>query len=370
MKRGPLNAPILILGEAPGQNEVAAGVPFVGKSGQELSKMLHEAGIDESQCLFANVCNERPEKNDIENWMPKTKKDALACGAEWHKGKWCTTQILRGLDTLDETIAAMPNLRLVITLGNVPLWALTNNWGITKWRGSQIKLPNFAVVPTYHPAAIMRQWEWRWIAVEDFKRAKSWLDCNFEVPPYEFIVRPSHTTALSFLNDLLAEADRSPTRVAVDIETRSRHIACIGFGVSPLRAICIPFMTLAGPYFGESEEISIVYAIYKLLTHPNIEVIGQNYLYDRQYLARRWGFRSRLVHDTMVKHHLCFPGVSKGLDFLSSLYCKFHLYWKDESKDWDPKVGEEQLWVYNCKDAVTTFEANEQLEKTVRAFCL
>jgi DNA polymerase I-like protein with 3'-5' exonuclease and polymerase domains len=129
-------------------------------------------------------------------------------------------------------------------------------------------------------------------------------------------------------------------------------------------------MTIEGPYWSEAEETEIVWLLYRILTHPNVEVIGQNFLYDRQYLARRWGFRARLGHDTMVKHHLCFPGVPKGLDFLSSLYCKFHVYWKDESKDWDPKLGEEQLWIYNCKDACVTFEANEKLDDTIRAFNL
>jgi DNA polymerase I-like protein with 3'-5' exonuclease and polymerase domains len=129
-------------------------------------------------------------------------------------------------------------------------------------------------------------------------------------------------------------------------------------------------MTMEGPYWSELEETEIVWRLYKILTHEHADTIGQNFIYDRQYIARRWGFRARMGHDTMVKHHLCFPGTLKGLDFLSSIYCRYHLYWKDESKDWDPKLGEEQLWIYNCKDAVTTFEANAKLEETVVAFNL
>jgi len=183
MKRGNPNSSILILGEAPGQNEVAARMPFVGASGQELSKMLHEAGLSESDLYFANVCNQRPPNNNIEAWMPKTKKDALACGAQWHKNKWCTQEIVDGLRELDDTIKSMPNLQMIIALGNVPLWALTGNWGITKWRGSQIKVAHIAIVPTYHPAAILRSWDWRWIAVQDFKRAKQWLDTGLLSKP-------------------------------------------------------------------------------------------------------------------------------------------------------------------------------------------
>lgn len=370
MKRGNINSPILILGEAPGQNEIAAGVPFVGRPGQELSKMLLEAGLSESDLYFANVCNARPPDNNIEAWMPSTKKEALACGAHWFAGKWCSKEILEGLEELKTTIASMPNLQMVIALGNVPLWAMTTNWGITKWRGSQMKKDGLAIVPTYHPAAVLRSWDWRWIAVEDFKRAKQWLDTGLTVPQYEFHIRPNYTDTLGYLHSLLDRLERGTVRLSVDLETRSRHIACIGFATSPLQAICIPFMTTLGPYWSEIEEIEIVYLLYQILTHPNADPIGQNYIYDRQYIARRWGFRSRMGHDTMVKHHLCFPGVSKGLDFISSLYCQFHLYWKDESKDWDPKLGEEQLWIYNCKDAVVTFEANTKLTETVEAFGL
>ena len=44
------------------------------------------------------------------------------------------------------------------------------------------------------------------------------------------------------------------------------------------------------------------------------------------------------------------------------MYCDYHRYWKDESKNWNPKVGEEQLWVYCCKDSVTTYEVDTELD--------
>lgn len=370
MKRGNPDSSILILGEAPGENEIKARLPFVGASGKELGKMLMESGIQESDLLFANVCNDRPPNNNIETWLPTSKKAALASGATWFMGRWVTKEILTGLEDLKQTIASMPNLQMIIALGNVPLWATTGEFGITKWRGSQMQREGLAIVPTYHPAAVLRSWDWRWIVKEDLKRAKQWLDTGLEVPSYEFMVRPTFNACCEFLDNLLNRLETGRTRVSTDIETRARHIACIGLALNSRSAICIPFMTLEGPYFSEVEEIEVVWKLYQVLTHPNVEVIGQNYLYDRQYIARRWGFRSNLGHDTMVKHHLCLPGTQKGLDFLSSIYCKFHLYWKDESKDWDPKLGEEQLWIYNCKDAVTTFEANEALDTSIRCFGL
>ena len=45
------------------------------------------------------------------------------------------------------------------------------------------------------------------------------------------------------------------------------------------------------------------------------------------------------------------------------MYCQSHVYWKDEGKNWDPKVGEEQLWTYNCKDCVITYEVDQRIQE-------
>src|SRR3990167_8868100 len=71
---GPVPARIMIVGEAPGFEEERSGHPFVGASGRELDKLLHEAGILRSECFTSNVCRERPPDNKIEVWLSKVKK--------------------------------------------------------------------------------------------------------------------------------------------------------------------------------------------------------------------------------------------------------------------------------------------------------
>lgn len=374
--RGPNEAEILIIGEAPGVNEENSGKPFVGASGIELDKMLGEARIPPGSVRYTNVCPWRPPGNDIEAWMPSSKKRAGEIGAHYWEGAYVCDPIIEGVRRLRAEIAAMPNLRMCIPVGNTPLWALTGNFGITKWRGSQILSESHngtpvAIVPAIHPASVLRSWDQRWYTVGDFKRARRWLDENLRTPDYAFLVRPSFRDVCDFLRELTLRYDLGrPKEIAVDIETRSGHIVCLGIADNSRRAICIPFVTTSGPYWSPVEEVHIVQLLCELLMHPQVHVIGQNYLYDRQYIARRWFFRSALNSDTMVKHHLCFPGVPKGLDFISALYNDFHCYWKDESKDWDPTIGEEQLWIYNCKDAVATWEANQHLNKVITAFGL
>jgi DNA polymerase I-like protein with 3'-5' exonuclease and polymerase domains len=144
----------------------------------------------------------------------------------------------------------------------------------------------------------------------------------------------------------------------VDIETRAQQIACIGFAWSPTEALCIPLMCVERPdgYWSLDDELELMFLLYQLLTHPNIQVIGQNFHYDIQYFQRYLLYAPRVCRDTMLSQHVLFAGMRKSLDFQASLYCERYTYWKEESKDWDPKIGEDQLWQYNCKDACATYE--------------
>jgi DNA polymerase-1 len=224
------------------------------------------------------------------------------------------------------------------------------------------------VIPAYHPAAILRQWSWRNIAIHDFKRAlKNSYSPEYNPPDYRFIIRPDFPTTLEILATLKKAVEARPLELAVDLETRMGHIACIGLAWSVREAICIPLMCVEQEegYWNVDQESTIVHALYSVLTHPNCRVLGQNFLYDAQYIYRHWHFVPNVFQDTMLSQHTCFSNLPKGLDFLSSMYSKFHLYWKDEGKEWEPAVGEEQLWAYNCKDCCATFEAAQVLRSNV-----
>lgn len=370
--RGPQPAKFLVVGEAPGRQEVTAGVPFVGQSGQELMKMLQESGISPESCRYTNVTMQRPPGNKIDEYFRTSKKRGTADGATYHRGKWAMPPLLEGIENLRREIIET-NPDIVIGLGNTALWACTGEWGITKWRGSQmegnIDGELFRFLPTYHPAGILRRWDWRWISLEDFKRAnRPWNE-----PDYDFLIRPSYTECIAWMDKIsLRLRGGQRVKLAVDIETRTRQIACVGLADSDRHAICIPILCVETPagYWDLEEELNIVLKLREILTHPNAHIVGQNFIYDMQYFARQYGIRSRLGDDTMLKHHCAMPGTQKGLDFLSSIYCRYHLYWKGESKEWDPRIGEEQLWIYNCKDCVTTFEANENLDQVIDVFKL
>lgn len=378
---GPIPARIMFVAEAPGAREEQKGIPLVGASGEEFDRILHDAGLARTECFLTNVSKYRPFQNDIRRFFADGfTKSGKGTGTMRVPGP----EVVQGLAELQQEIRAVkPNV--IVAFGNIALWALQNRLsaksGIQDWRGSELPLASHlpgqiepighsaVVVPTFHPAAVLREWSWRPLVVHDLRaRVKKYLDDSTLRPPaYDFRIRPTCAEVMETINFLYDRAHRLGLRLSVDIETRHGHIACIGLAWSTTEAICIPLMCVERPegYWALEEEVGLLMLLQELLTHPRVEVIGQNFLYDAQHFAKHFGFVPRVRHDTMFMQHVAYAGMSKGLDFLSSMYASFHQFWKNEGKEWDRNVPEEQLWTYNCKDAVITYEVHEVLLATL-----
>jgi uracil-DNA glycosylase/DNA polymerase I-like protein with 3'-5' exonuclease and polymerase domains len=388
---GPPNAKVMVVGEAPGEMEERQLAPFVGASGMELNRMLNEAGLLRSQCFLTNLCKYRPPRNKFDFWLRKSprfpkkpsKEDEArrAAGIE-PKTFVCLRDMLvdprvaEGFEELKKEISLV-HPEIIITVGGPSTWALTGRWGITKWRGSMLWTdldsgqPPTKVIPTYHPAAILRQWDWRAIAVNDLRRAARFRNgAAYPTPDYRFILRPSYSQVEDVLRSLIGRASvrSEPLRVSFDIETRAGHIACAGISWSPTDALCIPFMCLERRegYWDLEQESGIVQQLSRLLTHPNVRVVGQNILYDSQYTWRWWHFVPKVDQDTMISQHSIFSDMPKSLAFQASMYANYYVFWKDEGKDWEKDMREDQLWHYNCLDCVYTEEVGRVELETVR----
>lgn len=383
---GPSDAKVLIVGEAPGKNEEAQLQPFVGASGVEMTKMIQQAGFLRSECFITNVCPYRPPNNKITAWFYTKTAAAKNPEAQFVLGKYVHPRVADGVTELEALINKLQP-KLIIAFGNTPLWALTSEWGITKWRGSNLETREingrvYPLLPTYHPAAVLRQWDWRYIAVHDLRQAKRILENGLPRIEERITIRPSFDQVIGRLDQLRVGADSLPEDgrtldIAVDIETRFRQITCVGLAWTPVDALCIPFLEVKAAdhnYWSTlDEELEVVWKLRELLTHPRVKIIGQNFPYDQQYFARRMGFipnfKPSNFHDTMTAHHVMFAGLPKGLDFLSSFYAQeTHRYWKDEGKEWNPKVhDEERHWLYNARDALRTYIIAKEQVKTYEA---
>jgi len=134
---GSPTADLMFVGEAPGAREDEQGVPFVGRSGQLLDRLLtEELGMDRSDCYIANVVKCRPPENR------DPRPDEIAA---------CRPYLERQLGLVDPTV--------VVTLGNFSSKLLLGTGvGITKLRGQAYRFgdPERHLVPTFHPAAALR----------------------------------------------------------------------------------------------------------------------------------------------------------------------------------------------------------------------
>ena len=353
IQSGPRDAKILIVGEAPGEQEATSGKPFIGQSGGELTKMLFKVGINRNDCFITNVCHDRPPENKIDAFF-LSKTEARQQGIEAFNGKFPNPSISWGIGQLLQDIESIQP-EWIIALGNTPLWALTGKSGIMSWRGSALTFGNAKLLPTIHPANILYDPSNGFLAMQDLRKVgdpSRWIR-----PEWSFEVRPHFDQVMAGLSSLLAQLNRGPITFACDIETRSGQIACIGIADTLLHAICIPLMCVERPegYWSLQEEQSIVLKLRQVLTHSNAQAIFHNGAYDLQYFARQYGFVPNIAHDTMLLQHVLFSGMRKSLALCSSLYCHYHVYWKDDGKEWTNEE-EDRLWSYNCEDCVRTLE--------------
>lgn len=345
---GPIPAKIMIVGEAPSDHDMQHLKPFVGPAGQELNKMLQEAGIMRSECFTTNVVGVQPPYNDMSRFIAMKQKDRT----HQHlmlRDKYVLPVVLEGFNRLCKEISLVqPNV--IIALGNTALWALTGIWGITKWRGSQLTTEPDAfgprqikVIPSIHPSMVLREWSWRPVIINDLRRAakEKHTQTYSNIPDWHFHIRPSFQTVIDYLTRLLSLLDNPDQTewdcwLDFDLETKAGHIDCAGISWSKAEGLCIPFMSWGSRegYWSPDEEAFIVFTLYKLLTHPQVKVRGQNLLYDAQYTYRHWHFIPRVCQDTMISQHSAFTSMRKSLDFQASLYCDYYKQWKPDKEAW------------------------------------
>ena len=372
---GPHTAKIMLVGEFPHEQDLLNHAPFVGGPGFELRKMLREVGLYAEDCYITMVMKDRIPQSRIESIIATKKKDITHAHVRIN-GKYVLPSVVAGLAALQGEIERVrPNV--VVTFGNLGLWALTGEWGAGNSRSiimASTLVPGVKVIPTISPAMVMPMWKLRPLLVHDLARAKRQSDFpDIRRAPYNFTIRPDFATAEATLLSLIEEARDhlaadSRMKLGGDIETRAGHISCIAFAWSKVDAICIPFMQSGNPegYWTADEEARLVWLIYRLC--QLVTVVGQNWNYDAQYFFRWWHFICPSVKDTMIQQHTCFSNLEKNLAFLSSMYLDDHLYWKDDRTNWTEGPsgeGEEKYWIYNCTDAVRTLAIEEVLSKVV-----
>ena len=349
---GPLNATIMLVGEQPGKMEVYARRPFAGPAGEELNSCLHSAGLSRGECYITNTIKDLdvPVSEHL-IYSRQTPVGFTNSGKEY-------------LDLLKGEITTV-NPNVIVAIGAIAFLALTERTGVTKWRGSFVPSTlvwGKKVIPTLHPATVIppkNQYLNRYLIIQDLKRALEWSHTP-EMPTYndEFLLRPSFTATLSFLDECLRRGLKgAPIAWDIEVDIHSGEITCISLAYSPTECICIPFVCEQGDYFPLDQESVIWQAISRIMEDPLITKIGQNIIFDSHFLLRKFGIKSTNLHDTMIAQKLLYPDFPVGLHFIQSMYT-LRPYHKDDGKR-HIKVGGEwnKFYVYNCLDSVACHEA-------------
>jgi DNA polymerase len=155
---GNHRARLMFVGEAPGADEDAQGKPFVGRAGQLLTKIIEAIGLKREEVLIGNVNRCRPPANR----QPTLEEAAI-----------CRPFLFR------EIAAVQPDV--IVVMGNTALQNLLEvREGITRARGTFRDFRGIKVMPTFHPAYLLRDPSKKRETWEDLKKVRDYLD---SLPP-------------------------------------------------------------------------------------------------------------------------------------------------------------------------------------------
>ena len=133
---GNEHAKLMFIGEAPGSEEDAQGVPFVGAAGQKLNQIIEAMGMKREDVYIANVLKSRPPNN-----RTPLPTEIAQCGPYLQK----------------QIEFVQP--KVIVTLGApATKYILKTTTGITKLRGTWGEYQGIKVMPTYHPAYLLRNY--------------------------------------------------------------------------------------------------------------------------------------------------------------------------------------------------------------------
>jgi uracil-DNA glycosylase family 4 len=158
---GNPEADLMFVGEAPGADEDLQGEPFVGSSGQLLTKIIEAIGLTRQQVYIANVIkcrppgNRNPEPDEVER---------------------CEPFLFRQIDSIKPTV--------IVALGKFAAQSLLRTADpITRIRGREYAYRDAVLMPTYHPAYLLRNPSAKREVWEDMKRVREILQVNRKARP-------------------------------------------------------------------------------------------------------------------------------------------------------------------------------------------
>lgn len=315
----------LWVGEAAGGEEITAKppTPFVGGAGSWLNSLCRASHHERPRISLINIIGCHPPENVFPgstDWHHTSRADALA-GIEHCRQHHLLPALQR-----------RPWSRIV-ALGDQALRVLTGQRGILKWRGSPLPLrdtqpPRSLVVPTLHPAYLMRQAQLFSVVVRDLRR-------SLKLPPEHYNLYPSIADLRAF--------DAKTFAFDFEWDKQLQPTLC-GLSKDFFETIVVPWQ---GPYVSELRRI------FEAAT----DLVGQNIIGADLKILQHLGWNvTAKLHDTMLMQHLVQPDMPHNLAFIASVFTT-KVFWKGSGDADAEEEGEEastgaQWKTYNYPDAI------------------
>jgi DNA polymerase I len=342
----PETAEIILIGEAPGATEIAQDRPFVGQSGKLLRQTLKELGVEEGEAYFTNACLCRPEGNATP--LPA----AVAACAE----------------RLEDEIATCRNRRVIAPLGATALHTLfpgskvsiTSAHGVPVWS----KKYSCYIVPTFHPAAVLR-------LPSMFRDFGDDLDFAINHVPEEEVegVEVPHVDVVTdgTVEDAILTRLRACRYVVCDIETT---------GLNPRHDRILSVMVMGdrdNAYVFPEELMLHSPETRAFFEDPEILWVGHNASqFDAEFLLQRYGINWYPKFDTLLAHYCTderqgghgLKVLAQKMFFAKEYGAEMKAHMRDNTLD---KVPLENLWTYQALDCLYTFMLVPIFEKQMSA---
>lgn len=338
-------ATIVLVGEAPGEQEEKQGVPFIGPSGDEVMRALGAAQLRRRDVHLTNVMLCRPPKNELDNLLAKLssenrerQKRNKELKANWELGKranpWLPEPKYENLLSTPITCCS-PRLKLelqpfrdIIALGGTAAKAVMNtNQNIMSIRGGFVELdaaaglPARRVMPTVHPSFVIRSPRFSHVFRNDiYKAAQRFRGVSSWAPPH-VIYHPSAEQLEEFLNtpgvpywtyDLETDG----------IEPLTAKIRCVGIGTST-HVVIVGLLGRDGitRFYNYADEQRVIEVMKRFFVDPNKLKVGHNSgSYDTNCLNAQWGIWPTPALDTILLHRLVESEMPHNLGFVGSMY--------------------------------------------------
>jgi DNA polymerase-1 len=369
---GSKDAEVIFIGGHPSKEDVDAGRPLLGPSGNLLRSRITKRGLFKERLYFASSV--------------RCYKETATTGELAEASKVCRVYVAGLIKKIQP--------KCVVTLGDLALRQITGLKGITKYRGEVLFIEEFNTLclPTFSPSGVEKDPSRGPLIDNDIESLSRLVNSGYAPNSLSDNII---CKGLSYIDELLKEADKRVVRIALDTETTSldnlaSDSKMIGYSISYHdNKGCMVFLIDPEdvPVDGSLFESKWVYSTYredakerllllqKVLNHKNIRITMQHGSFDMHFISRVFkdfslgepNFRNYDV-ELQVAAHILDEEKFKyaSLSTLNEAFGKTQSEWKDQFSKTQITVDTETLEKYAVEDAVRTLQVGRRLVSSLK----